>query len=210
MPPLTRQEQRDREEFVNRYMREHPDADDVEAEDLWEDRRSGGDADRVDDEPDEPLPQSEAQPVLDEGANEPTAPVAPTSPSAPPTGGPESAPTPAPTQPPADDDDDDPRGAVDDDAPRGCRSGAIGRPSRGSARCSCSSAARRASVRPADIDLAGHGRSAAAAVASGLFESLQGAFNDWGEMQVRDGPMKGTFRLVFDGKFEEALADLPP
>ena len=44
----------------------------------------------------------------------------------------------------------------------------------------------------------------------GLFESLQGAFNDWGEMQVRDGPMKGTFRLVFDGKFEEALADLPP
>lgn len=41
MPPLTRQEQRDREEFVNRYMREHPDADDVEAEDLWEDRREG-------------------------------------------------------------------------------------------------------------------------------------------------------------------------
>ena len=44
----------------------------------------------------------------------------------------------------------------------------------------------------------------------GLFESLQGAFNDWGEMQVRDGPMKGTFKLIFDGKFEEALADLPP
>ena len=43
-----------------------------------------------------------------------------------------------------------------------------------------------------------------------LFEALQGAFNDWGEMQVRDGPMKGTFKLIFDGKFEEALADLPP
>ncbi len=43
-----------------------------------------------------------------------------------------------------------------------------------------------------------------------LFDALQGAFNDWGEMQVRDGPMKGTFKLVFDGKFEEALADLPP
>ena len=97
MPPLTRQEQRDREEFVHRYMRENPDADDVEAEDLWEDRRSGDGADRVDDEPDEPLPQSEAQPVRDEGANEPTAPVAPTSPSAPPTGGPESAPTPKST-----------------------------------------------------------------------------------------------------------------
>ena len=96
MPPLTRQEQRDREEFINRYMRENPDADDVEAEDLWEDRRSGDGADGVDDGPDEPLPQSEAQPVRDEGANEPTAPAAPTSPSAPPTGGPESAPTPKP------------------------------------------------------------------------------------------------------------------
>ena len=44
----------------------------------------------------------------------------------------------------------------------------------------------------------------------GVFEALQGAFNDWGKMQVHNGPMKGTFRLVFDGKFEEALADLPP
>ncbi len=43
-----------------------------------------------------------------------------------------------------------------------------------------------------------------------VFEALQGAFNDWGKMQVRNGPMKGTFRLVFDGKFEAALADLPP
>lgn len=34
MPPLTRQERRDRDEFVDRYMRENPDADDVEAEDL--------------------------------------------------------------------------------------------------------------------------------------------------------------------------------
>jgi len=43
-----------------------------------------------------------------------------------------------------------------------------------------------------------------------VFEALQGAFNDWGKMQVRNGPMKGTFRLVFDGKFEAALADPPP
>ena len=43
-----------------------------------------------------------------------------------------------------------------------------------------------------------------------LFEALQSAFNDWGQMQVRSGPMKGAFRLVFDGKFEEAFADPPP
>ena len=40
-----------------------------------------------------------------------------------------------------------------------------------------------------------------------VFAALQGAFNDWGQMQVRNGPMKGTFTLVFDGKFEAALAD---
>ena len=44
-----------------------------------------------------------------------------------------------------------------------------------------------------------------------VFDALQGAFNDWGEMQVREGPMKGTFRLVFDGRFEELpLPDPPP
>ena len=44
-----------------------------------------------------------------------------------------------------------------------------------------------------------------------VFDALQGAFNDWGQMQVREGPMKGTFRLVFDGRFEELpLADPPP
>ena len=40
-----------------------------------------------------------------------------------------------------------------------------------------------------------------------VLETLQGAFNA-GRMTVRDGPAKGTFRLVFENEFPEALASL--
>ena len=40
-----------------------------------------------------------------------------------------------------------------------------------------------------------------------VLKTLQGAFNA-GRMTVRDGPAKGTFRLVFENEFPEALASL--